>query len=161
MVKLTTRLHPCPTCNREFNFYQDLRNHRRINSVNDSADTNEDVKGALPINNNDPLAYYPMDAVSASPMQQETPAVRNNQRDLDERVPYLTECRCGETEGLAHVYNNGVSSFDENEISQPGYRELVRLINTVIRDHNQQSKPCAKVSQGDIINALGKSKSTI
>ncbi|KAI7867773.1 uncharacterized protein EV154DRAFT_607906 [Mucor mucedo] len=103
-----------------------------------------------------------MDAVSASPMQQETPAVHNDQRDLDERFPYLTEFRCEETEGLAHVYNNGVSSFDKNEISQPGYRELVRLINTVIGDHDQiMEEPCAKVSQGDIINALGKSKSTI
>ncbi|KAI7873167.1 uncharacterized protein EV154DRAFT_556372 [Mucor mucedo] len=46
-------------------------------------------------------------------MQQETPAVCNDQRDLGERVPYLTECRFEETEGLAHAYNNAgiISSF--------------------------------------------------
>ncbi|KAI7863247.1 uncharacterized protein EV154DRAFT_489097 [Mucor mucedo] len=128
-IKLTTSIHPCPTCNREFNSYQHLGNHRRIHSVNDPADTNEDVEGALPMNNNDPLAYSLMDAVSASPMHQETPAV---------------------------------SSFDENEISQAGNKELVRLINTVIRDHDQiMEEPCAKVSHADVINALGKSKLSI
>ncbi|KAI7889020.1 uncharacterized protein EV154DRAFT_483557 [Mucor mucedo] len=117
MVILITRIHTCPTHNREFNSYQDLRNHRRILSVKNPADTNEDVEGSLFASNNYSLTYSPMD--------------------------------------LSNI-------VDENGISQTGYRELVSLVNTVVKDHDQiLEEPRARISHGDVINALVMSKLTI
>ncbi|KAI8327536.1 hypothetical protein BC941DRAFT_458133 [Chlamydoabsidia padenii] len=95
-------------------------------------------------------------------------------------LAYKCNCTFDVHEGQVHVYNCtggiGPNSFTKSElmsvylshivtqfqIPREGHRELVRFMNTLIRDYDEFIKePGAKILHGDVVDDLMKSKSSI
>ncbi|OAD74819.1 hypothetical protein PHYBLDRAFT_61130 [Phycomyces blakesleeanus NRRL 1555(-)] len=99
--------------------------------------------------------------------------------ELDNTISYKCTCNFEDSEGEAHIYDSSQISTNtftkaelmsihlsqlmlQHRIAKAAYRDLVRFINTVIRDHNDiMIEPGAKISHGKTVDTLLKSKSSV
>ncbi|OAD65336.1 hypothetical protein PHYBLDRAFT_176248 [Phycomyces blakesleeanus NRRL 1555(-)] len=99
--------------------------------------------------------------------------------ELDNTISYKCACNFEDSEGEAHIYDSSQISTNtfikaelmsihlsqlmlQHRIARAAYRDIVQFINTVIRDHDDiMMEPGAKISHGETVDALLKSKSSV
>ncbi|OAD74811.1 hypothetical protein PHYBLDRAFT_61142 [Phycomyces blakesleeanus NRRL 1555(-)] len=99
--------------------------------------------------------------------------------ELDNTISYKCACNFEDSEGEAHIYDSSRISTNtftkaelmsihlsqlmlQHRIARAAYRDIVQFINTVIRDHDDiMMEPGAKISHGETVDALLKSKSSV
>ncbi|OAD67250.1 C2H2-type zinc finger transcription factor [Phycomyces blakesleeanus NRRL 1555(-)] len=172
--RLSTQRYQCAQCALSFYNYQQLQNHKRVHrgdcttvAVTDQFilhDVEMQHDGNNIIDNNEFVSDsdYSMNAI-----------------EINKAISYKCGCSFEDSEGEAHIYNSsriGSNTFTKAElisihlsqlmlqhrISRAAYRDIVRFVNTIIRDHNEiMLEPGAKISHGKTVNALLKSKSSV
>ncbi|OAD65483.1 C2H2-type zinc finger transcription factor [Phycomyces blakesleeanus NRRL 1555(-)] len=163
--RISTQQYQCDQCVLFFDNYQKLQNHKRIHR-GDSATMTEIDQSIL-------------DDVDMYHDENDTSNEDESSMELDNTISYKCACNFEDSEGEAHIYNSSQISTNtftkaelmsihlsqlmlQHRIARAAYRDIVQFINTVIRDHdNIMMEPGAKISHGETVDALLKSKSSV
>ncbi|OAD71932.1 C2H2-type zinc finger transcription factor [Phycomyces blakesleeanus NRRL 1555(-)] len=172
--RISTQQYQCDQCVLFFDNYQKLQNHKRIHR-GDSATMTEIDQSIL----DDVDMYHDENDTSNEDESVSNSEYTMESMELDNTISYKCACNFEDSEGEAHIYNSSQISTNtftkaelmsihlsqlmlQHRIARAAYRDIVQFINTVIRDHDDiMMEPGAKISHGETVDALLKSKSSV
>ncbi|OAD74319.1 C2H2-type zinc finger transcription factor [Phycomyces blakesleeanus NRRL 1555(-)] len=172
--RIFTQQYQCDQCVLFFDNYQKLQNHKRIHR-GDSATMTEIDQSIL----DDVDMYHDENDTSNEDESVSNSEYTMESMELDNTISYKCACNFEDSEGEAHIYNSSQISTNtstkaelmsihlsqlmlQHRIARAAYRDIVQFINTVIRDHdNIMMEPGGKISHGETVDALLKSKSSV
>ncbi|OAD72690.1 C2H2-type zinc finger transcription factor [Phycomyces blakesleeanus NRRL 1555(-)] len=172
--RISTQQYQCDQCVLFFDNYQKLQNHKRIHR-GDSARMTEIDQSIL----DDVDMYHDENDTSNEDESVSNSEYTMESMELDNTISYKCACNFEDSEGEAHIYDSSRISTNtftkaelmsihlsqlmlQHRIARAAYRDIVQFINTVIRDHdNIMMEPGGKISHGETVDALLKSKSSV
>ncbi|OAD66746.1 C2H2-type zinc finger transcription factor [Phycomyces blakesleeanus NRRL 1555(-)] len=172
--RISTQQYQCDQCVLFFDNYQKLQNHKRIHR-GDSATMTEIDQSIL----DDVDMYHDKNDTSNEDESVSNSEYTMESMELDNTISYKCACNFEDSEGEAHIYDSSRISTNtftkaklmsihlsqlmlQHRIARAAYRDIVQFINTVIRDHDDiMMEPGAKISHGETVDALLKSRSSV
>ncbi|OAD80841.1 C2H2-type zinc finger transcription factor [Phycomyces blakesleeanus NRRL 1555(-)] len=172
--RISTQQYQCDQCVLFFDNYQKLQNHKRIHR-GDSATMTEIDQSIL----DDVDMYHDENDTSNEDESVSNSEYTMESMELDNTISYKCACNFEDSEGEAHIYDSSQVSTNtftkaelmsihlsqlmlQHRIARAAYRDIVQFINTVIRDHDDiMMERGAKISHGETVDALLKSKSSV